>query len=146
MPLIIRRRWFGDWPKHNLKHKDRLASCIQLVKAAPVGTPRAEACGALKLQSNSMRITSCENHILWESFLTKILKKMYSKIKQRLLCIYLTPNITGNSALDERSPVRHLLCPQPPHLFINWYKQDLQASLLLLLTMCLTETGTTHYR
>lgn len=42
---------------------------------------------------------------------------MYSKIKHWLLCIYLTPDISGNCTLAECSPVWHLLWPQPSHLY-----------------------------
>lgn len=100
---MLRRRWFGDWPKHNFKHKDRLPSCIQLVKAAPVGTPRAETWGSLKFQSNSMRIISCENLSK-----QKISRKCIPKYNTDY-CVFTSYQTSLETALDECSPVWHLL-------------------------------------
>lgn len=117
--LILHRRGFADWPKHKLMHKDWLASCIQWVKAAPVGTTRAEAWGSPKLQSNSMKITSCENIFNKNSQENEFQNKIQ-------IIVYLphTKHPTGNCTLDECSSVWHLLLPQPSYLLINRYKQN----------------------
>lgn len=119
VPLTLRRRWFSDWPKHNLKHKDWLLSCIQWVKAAPVGAQGQRLVGPLNFSQTA-----------WETHLVKIFFNRNSQenvFQNKTLIIMYLPHS------------RHLW-----KLYTGWVQSSMAPSLTSTFTSLQTDTNKTY--